>query len=121
MDLQLHDKRALVTGSTGAIGEATARTLANEGATVVVHGRKPDAAAAIAQSINSSGGSAIASAADLSVESDILRLIDDLRTSIDGIDILVNNAGGYSNATWWTASPRTGWSTTRRTSCPAFD
>ncbi|WP_081440944.1 SDR family NAD(P)-dependent oxidoreductase [Ancylobacter novellus] len=39
MDLQLHGKRALVTGSTGGLGEAIAKMLAAEGAAVIVHGR----------------------------------------------------------------------------------
>ena len=39
MDLQLHGRRALVTGSTAGIGFATARLLALEGAHVIVNGR----------------------------------------------------------------------------------
>ena len=39
MDLQLRDKRALVTGSTAGIGFAIAAELAREGARVVVNGR----------------------------------------------------------------------------------
>ena len=39
MDLQLANKRALVTGSTAGIGFATARALAQEGAEVIVNGR----------------------------------------------------------------------------------
>ncbi|WP_414710631.1 SDR family NAD(P)-dependent oxidoreductase [Pseudonocardia sp.] len=39
MDLQLTGKRALVTGSSAGLGEATATMLADEGASVVVHGR----------------------------------------------------------------------------------
>ena len=43
MDLQLKGKRAFISGSTRGIGYAVARTLAAEGAAVVLHGRTPDA------------------------------------------------------------------------------
>jgi NAD(P)-dependent dehydrogenase (short-subunit alcohol dehydrogenase family) len=45
MDLQLEGKRALVTGASGGIGAATARSLAREGAGVVVHAPTEVAAA----------------------------------------------------------------------------
>ena len=44
MDLQLAGKRALVTGSTQGTGAAIARTLAAEGAHVVIHGRDAERA-----------------------------------------------------------------------------
>jgi 3-oxoacyl-[acyl-carrier protein] reductase len=44
MDLQLRDKRSLITGSTSGIGAAIAKALAQEGAIVIVHGRKPEQA-----------------------------------------------------------------------------
>jgi 3-oxoacyl-[acyl-carrier protein] reductase len=42
VELQLQGKRALVTGSSSGIGEAIAKTLAQEGAIVVIHGRNAE-------------------------------------------------------------------------------
>jgi 3-oxoacyl-[acyl-carrier protein] reductase len=105
MDLQLAGRRALITGSTGSMGEAITRALAAEGATVVIHGRKRANAQAVADAITSTGGSASAASADLTSNDDVRGLADDIGASLGGLDILVNNAGDYSNATWWTTSP----------------
>lgn len=61
MDLELHDKRALVTGSSAGIGSAIAKRLAEEGAAVVVRGRDQRKAEAVAQEIRSGTKQAIAS------------------------------------------------------------
>ncbi|WP_438822406.1 SDR family NAD(P)-dependent oxidoreductase, partial [Burkholderia gladioli] len=52
MDLKLNGKRALVTGSSAGLGEAIARLLAQEGVTVVVHGRDARRAHAVAEAIS---------------------------------------------------------------------
>ena len=60
MDLQLAGKRALVTGASGAIGEAIAIGLAAEQATVVVQGRRKDALDRVVEAITAGGGRATA-------------------------------------------------------------
>ena len=55
MDLKLAGKRAFVTGSSSGIGEAVARILAEEGASVVVHGRNRERAEKVAAEINAAG------------------------------------------------------------------
>lgn len=56
MDLQLTDKRVLVTGSSAGIGKAIARTLAAEGAAVVITGRDGRKAEMVAEEIRAQSG-----------------------------------------------------------------
>jgi NAD(P)-dependent dehydrogenase (short-subunit alcohol dehydrogenase family) len=58
MELKLQDKRALVTGSTSGIGEAIAKTLAQEGVKVIVQGRRPAEANRVVDEITKLGCSA---------------------------------------------------------------
>ena len=59
MNLQLLDKRALVTGGSNGIGEAIAKALAAEGAVVAVHGRNEGRAKQAVQAIEAAGGRAV--------------------------------------------------------------
>ena len=67
MDLQLKGKLALVTGSTAGIGLAIAKTLAREGARVIVNGRQQAAVdSAVAAIQQETGGVVLGFAGDLS-------------------------------------------------------
>src|SRR5690242_9441601 len=90
MDLQFEGRRALVTGSTAGIGFAIARTLAAEGARVVVNGRT--------QAAVDTACAAIAGAAPLPVDGfagDLSRAdaADAVLKAFPDISILVNNLG----------------------------
>ncbi|MGW2836611.1 SDR family NAD(P)-dependent oxidoreductase [Streptomyces sp. NPDC001493] len=104
MNLNLTGRRALVTGSSLGLGEATAKLLAAEGASVVVHGRDEERAEKVAREIREAGGSATAVLGDLADDSaaaDVARA-----AAADGpVDILVNNAGFYRHLSWTEASP----------------
>ena len=76
MNLQLENKLALVTGGSSGIGEAIAKTLATEGAAVVVHGRDGTKARRVADDITRSGGRAEIAIGDLAN--------DDLNLRVDG-------------------------------------
>ncbi|MET8159061.1 SDR family oxidoreductase [Sphaerisporangium sp. NPDC005289] len=99
MDLQLIGRRALITGSTSGLGEATARLLAREGAAVVVHGRSAERARAVADSIAADGGKASIAVGDLATDAGADATAEDALAGGD-VDILVNNAGAYEHLNW---------------------
>lgn len=102
MDLQLHGKRALITGSSVGIGEAAARALAAEGATVAIHGRDRGRANLVAEAIGAAGGAAVVVVGDLTHADEVERLVEDVLHQLGGVDILVNNAGGSAEKhVWW--------------------
>src|SRR5882672_1654970 len=93
MDLELTNKKALVTGSTAGIGLAIASLLAEEGASVVVNGRSPRRVEEAVQRIRTERKNAKVTgvAADLGTKEGVNRLIRDVPT----VDVLVNNLGIY--------------------------
>lgn len=99
MNLELKGKRVLVTGSSTGLGEATARLLAAEGAEVIVHGRNEERAAAVANSINDTGGKAIYVLGDLSTDEGTDAVANGALAG-GPVDILVNNAGAYTPRPW---------------------
>lgn len=105
MDLQLQGKRALVTGSSGGIGEGIVKTLASEGVAVVVHGRNEQSANRVAQEITATGGKAFVVLGDLSNDEGAQNVADAALSALGGIDILVNNAGGYEQVDWMESKP----------------
>ena len=100
MDLHLTGKRALVTGSTSGIGEQIAKTLAAEGASVVVHGRREAEAARVVEAITAAGGRAAAAVGDLATDDHAARVADAAVAAFGGVDILVNNAGAFPMQDW---------------------
>jgi NAD(P)-dependent dehydrogenase (short-subunit alcohol dehydrogenase family) len=88
----LAGKVALVTGSSGGLGEATARVLAEQGAHVIVSSRRQDACEAVAQSMRERGLSVQARACHIGRLEDIDAMCEHLRQAHGRLDILVNNA-----------------------------
>ncbi|MFZ4776915.1 MAG: SDR family NAD(P)-dependent oxidoreductase [Terrimicrobiaceae bacterium] len=86
MDLKLENKTALITGSTKGIGFAIARSLASEGAKVIINGRTPDS---ISKGVEKLGGMVRGVAADVSTAEGCAELI----RQVPEVDILINNAG----------------------------
>jgi NAD(P)-dependent dehydrogenase (short-subunit alcohol dehydrogenase family) len=85
---------AIVTGASRGIGAATARLAASRGYAVCVNYlRSAQAAREVADSIIASGGEAVAVAADVAVEADVLRLFETVDRELGTVTALVNNAG----------------------------
>lgn len=94
MKLDLSGKVAVVTGSSRGIGAAIAKTLAAQGAKVVVnHRNSPEGAADVVAAIQANGGEAMVIQADVGQSSEAQRLIKETIDTYGQIDILVNNAG----------------------------
>jgi NAD(P)-dependent dehydrogenase (short-subunit alcohol dehydrogenase family) len=86
-------KVVLITGATSGIGEATARAFAAEGANVHFCGRREELGKQVAQSIHNTGGKATYQRADVRVESDVKKFVDNCVKQYGRIDIAFNNAG----------------------------
>lgn len=86
----LQGKNALVTGATGGIGEAIARTLHQAGASVAISGRRKDKLDALAADL---GERVHVLPCDLASREQVAKLIDDAVGAMGRLDILVNNAG----------------------------
>lgn len=92
----LAGKVAVVTGASANMGAALARTLASDGAKVVVHYRsdaKKDKAAQVVQQIKDAGGEAVSFQADLATPENCTKLVDATFEAFGRWDILINTAG----------------------------
>lgn len=84
----------IVTGGSRGIGAATARLGAARGYAVCVNYLKNEAAARnVVESIEASGGKAIAVAADVASETEVIRLFETVDKTLGPLTALVNNAG----------------------------
>lgn len=101
----LKGKVASVTGSTSGIGEAIAKGLAAEGASVIVSGRRKERGEKIAEEIIDSGGSACFVESDVTSPEDCRRICRAAQEEFGGLDTLVNNAGIFTRRVFEEISP----------------
>ena len=86
-------KVAIVTGAGRGIGAATATTLAEAGADVVIGARSADQLDAVAAEVATHGRRAVAVPGDLSSREGLAALVSAATEELGGVDIVVNNAG----------------------------
>lgn len=84
---------ALVTGASSGIGEATARALSAQGATLALAARRKDRLETLAADIRESGGTAHAFPSDITAGGEAAFLAERVLTRLGRLDTLVNAAG----------------------------
>jgi len=89
----LDGRKALITGASSGIGEATAEAMAAEGAAVALGARRKERLDDLAGRINEGGGTAVAIEADIADEPQAKNLVETAHAELGGLDCLVNNAG----------------------------
>ena len=89
----LQGKTALVTGASSGLGVEFARALAVAGADVVVLARRMERLQQVAREIEKLGVRCMPLAADLTVDEEVERALQEVGAELGGVDILVNNAG----------------------------
>jgi 3-oxoacyl-[acyl-carrier protein] reductase len=91
--IRLEGKIAVVSGGSRGIGRAIARSLAAEGASVVIAARDQDALARAVDELRKEGHSIEGIVADVSVENQVHHLVQHVVHTHGTVDILINNAG----------------------------
>lgn len=89
----IEGKVVVITGASSGLGEATARYLSAQGATVVLGARRVDRIQSLADELTRNGGKAIALATDVTRHQDVKALVDAAVQTYGRVDVLINNAG----------------------------
>ena len=93
--MRLKDKIAIITGGGTGIGLATARAFCQEGAKVILFGRRKEK---LEKAVEKLGGSAMIVQGDMTNNNDLDKLINETLHNFKKIDILVNNAGLFNGS-----------------------
>jgi 2-keto-3-deoxy-L-fuconate dehydrogenase len=91
--LDLTNKIALITGGGSGIGKAVALLFAKQGATVCILDMDENGGSKVAAHINSQGNHASFFKCNVTRQTDVRKVVDQIYNDFGSIDILVNNAG----------------------------
>lgn len=89
----MKDKVVLITGGTSGIGKACAFAFGKAGAKIAVSGRNQQNLDQTSQELNAAGIQNIAINADVSIEADCQRMVQETVDRFGKLDVLINNAG----------------------------
>jgi NADP-dependent 3-hydroxy acid dehydrogenase YdfG len=93
MSKNIEGKIVVITGASSGLGEAAARLLSSQGATVVLGARRVNRIASLAKELNDAGGKALAIETDVTDFGQVKRLVDTAVETYGRIDVMLNNAG----------------------------
>ncbi len=93
MSNNIEGKIVVITGASSGLGEATARLLSAQGATVVLGARRLDRLQSLADELKGSAGKALAVTTDVTDYDQVKRLVDTAIQTFGRIDVMLNNAG----------------------------
>lgn len=106
----LQGQVAIVTGAGRGIGREIAGHLAAAGAQVALTARSADQLEAAAAEIRDAGGTALAVPADVTDQSAVAQLVEQVEAELGPVDLLVNNAGSfYAIGPLWEVDPDRWW------------
>src|SRR5574337_1421481 len=98
MSNNIAGKVVVITGASSGLGEAAARLLCAEGASVVLGARRIDRIESLAQELSGKGGKALAVATDVTSREQVKKLVDAAVQAYGRIDVILNNAGVMSQS-----------------------
>lgn len=93
MKENIQGKVVVITGASSGLGEAAARRLSAEGATVVLGARRSDRLQSLTKEFESKGAKSLAVTVDVANRAQVQKLVDSAVETFGRIDVLINNAG----------------------------
>lgn len=93
MSDNIEGKVVVITGASSGLGEATARHLSAQGASVVLGARRIERLQSLADELNNLGGKAVAMETDVTDPEQVQQLVDKAVETYGRVDVIINNAG----------------------------